>query len=243
MATVNSILTRSLRLLQVLEAGETASAEEAQDALEVLNNLIDSWANESLMLFARTEHSIPYVQNQIEYTIGTGGDFNVTRPVSNGIMNAFTRTEDSDWKMTEVNNDQYQEIVVKSVESSYPVYYYYRPSFPLGKITVWPAPQGNLTFFINVKSQFTAFANVSAVVALPPGYVRALEYNLAIEIGPEYVKSTNAANYAKIEQLAMQSKEYIKNTNDKNIPELQSDAAHLGDNRSYGLYGYFFGGA
>lgn len=242
MATVNSILTRSLRLLQVKEAGEAATAEEAQDALEVLNNLIDSWANESLMLFARTEHSIPFVQNQIEYTIGASGDFNVTRPVSNGIMNAFTRTQDSDWKMTEINSDQYQEIVVKTVESSYPQFYYYRPSFPLGIITVWPAPQENLTFFINVKSQFTAFANVSATVSLPPGYVRALEYNLAIEIGPEYVKTTNTANYAEVKRLAKESKEYIKNTNDKNIPELKNPASHLGGNRGYGLHGYFLGG-
>ena len=240
MATVNEILTRSLRLLQVLEASEAPSFEESQDSLETINNLIDSWANESLMLFARVEHSIPFVQGQTEYTIGAAGDFNVTRPVSNGIMNAFTRDVDTDWPISEINSDQFQTIPLKSIEATYPYHFYYRPDFPVGVITVWPAPGANLTFVINVKDQFTAFPAVSTTVNLPPGYVRALEYNLAVEIAPEYVKNVNAANVQFIQQKATESKEYIKNTNDKNIPELVSDAAYLGGSNNNNNYWWSF---
>jgi len=242
-ATVNDIVKRALRLLQVKEAGEPATAEEAEDGMEVLNNIVDSWANESLMLFTIAEHSTAFVPNQIEYTIGTGGTFNVTRPVTNGIKNAFARDANGlDFPIEEINNEQYNEILLKDFTSTYPIYFYFRDNFPLGVLSVWPPPSESLTFFINVSSQFSQFSLPADVVALPPGYVRALEYNLAVEIGPEYIKSTNAANFQVIQKLAMEAKERIKDTNDVNVPELKSPAAYLGKNRR-GFYNWgFFGG-
>ena len=229
-----------MRLLQVLEEGEAPSGEQAEDALNVLNNIIDSWANESLMLFARTERSISFVSGQTRYTIGASGDFNVTRPVTNGIMNAFTRDADgNDWPINEINNDQYQQIILKSTETTYPLYFYYRADYPLGQIDVFPAPGANLTFKINVKSQFTAFAGVSTSVDLPPGYVRCLEYALAEELGPEYLKSTTVPNFQQIKEKVREAKEYIKNTNDVNIPELVSDAAYIGRNNNNGSYSWW----
>ena len=240
MATVNSITKRAMRLLQVLEAGEAPTGEEAEDALNILNNIIDSWANEALMLFARTQHQISFVPGQTRYTIGASGDFNVTRPVTNGIMNAFTRDSDgTDWPISEIDNDQYQQIILKNTVTTYPLWFYYRATFPLGEIDVFPSPGANLTFFINVKSQFTAFAGVSTSVDLPPGYVRCLEYALAEELGPEYLKSTTVANFQQIKSKVIEAKEYIKNTNDVNIPELQSDAAYIGNDYYRNSYSWW----
>lgn len=241
MATVNDIVKRALRLLQVKEGGEPATDDEAKDGMEVLNNLLDSWANESLMLFTIAEHSFSFVAGQVEYTIGTGGNFNVTRPVTNGILNAFVRdTNNLDFKITEINNDQYNEIVLKSITSTYPLYFYFRDNYPLGVLSVWPPPSENLTFFINVSTQFTQFTAPADTVALPPGYVRALEYNLAVEIGPEYIKSSTAANFQVIQKLAMEAKEKIKDTNDVNVPVLKNPAANIGSNLR-GNYNWWWG--
>lgn len=229
MATVNDITTRALRLLQVKEAGEPINDDEANDGLEVINNLIDSWALENLMLTARVQHSISFVSGQTAYTIGSGGNFSVTRPTK--IANAFVRdSQNADWQMIEINNDQYNEIVLKSTNTQYPTKYYYRPTYPLGTIDVWGAPGSGLTFFIEVDSQFTQFATVSTTVALAPGYVRALEYNLAVELAPEYVKNTTAPNVQMIIGLADKAKEFIKDVNNKNIGELTSEFAYIGRN-------------
>lgn len=43
MATANQIISRSLRLLGVLDAGEALDANDAQDALETLNAMLAEW--------------------------------------------------------------------------------------------------------------------------------------------------------------------------------------------------------
>lgn len=50
MATAQSIVTRSLRLIGAIESGETPSAEDAQDALAALNDMLHGWAKEGVDL-------------------------------------------------------------------------------------------------------------------------------------------------------------------------------------------------
>lgn len=72
------IVSRALKDIGALEAGETPSADAAQDAFDMLNDLIDSWSNESMMVFYKTEIVFPVVQNQIQYTLGPNGNVPVT---------------------------------------------------------------------------------------------------------------------------------------------------------------------
>jgi hypothetical protein len=45
MATAIDIITRALRLINAIEAGETASAEDAVDGLAALNEMVHDWEN------------------------------------------------------------------------------------------------------------------------------------------------------------------------------------------------------
>ena len=72
------IISRALKDIGALEAGETPTADSAQDAFEMLNDLIDSWSNESMMVYYKTEIVFPVVQNQIQYTLGVSGTVAVT---------------------------------------------------------------------------------------------------------------------------------------------------------------------
>jgi len=217
-ATANSIIKSALRLLQVKEVNEPISAEEGADGLVALNDLLDAYTNEDLMQFFRPERFINLVAGKRTYTIGEGGDFNVVRPVS--IENAFSRDlGPSDWPIIEINNDQYQRIILKTTEATYPYYFFYKPDYPLGEIAVWPVPGPNLEMHINVRSELDTFADINTALSFPPGYIRMLKYNLAVEIAPEY-----RDNVPKLVlEQAMKAKEHINDTNDKNIPELISD--------------------
>jgi hypothetical protein len=53
-----------------LASGETPSSEEAQDAFDMLNDLIDQWSNEDMIVFNTTEIIWPVVAGQVQYTIG-----------------------------------------------------------------------------------------------------------------------------------------------------------------------------
>ena len=45
MATAIDIITRALRLINAIEAGETATAEDAVDGLAALNEMVSGWEN------------------------------------------------------------------------------------------------------------------------------------------------------------------------------------------------------
>ena len=45
MATAIDIITRSLRLINAIEAGETPSSEDAVDGLAALNEMVNGWEN------------------------------------------------------------------------------------------------------------------------------------------------------------------------------------------------------
>lgn len=64
------IISRALKDIGALEAGETPTPEAAQDAFEMFNDLIDQWSNENYMVFNITEIIFPVISGQTQYTIG-----------------------------------------------------------------------------------------------------------------------------------------------------------------------------
>jgi hypothetical protein len=64
------IISRALKDIGALEAGETPTPDAAQDAFDMLNDLVDQWSNESFMVFNVTEIIFPVINGQTQYTIG-----------------------------------------------------------------------------------------------------------------------------------------------------------------------------
>jgi hypothetical protein len=78
MTTPYDIITRSLKDIGALEAGESPSADAAQDAFDMLNDLCAQWSNENMMVFYKTEIIFQTVQNTVQYTLGPGGSVGAT---------------------------------------------------------------------------------------------------------------------------------------------------------------------
>lgn len=64
------IISRALKDIGALEAGETPTPDAAQDAFDLLNDLIDQWSNEDMMVFNFQEIIFPVISGQTQYTIG-----------------------------------------------------------------------------------------------------------------------------------------------------------------------------
>ena len=67
------IVSRALKDIGALEAGENPTPEAAQDAFDMLNDMLDQWSNEDMMVFYKNEIIFPVVAGQTQYTIGPGG--------------------------------------------------------------------------------------------------------------------------------------------------------------------------
>ncbi len=64
------IVSRALKDIGALESGEVPTASAAQDAFDMLNDLVDQWSNEDMMVYNTTEIIFPIVSGQVQYTIG-----------------------------------------------------------------------------------------------------------------------------------------------------------------------------
>jgi hypothetical protein len=72
------IISRALKDIGALEAGETPAPADAQDAFDMLNDMLDQWSNESMMVFYKTEIIFTLTAGQTQYTIGPGGQIGGT---------------------------------------------------------------------------------------------------------------------------------------------------------------------
>jgi hypothetical protein len=70
MTTALDIVSRALKDIGALEAGETPASDSAQDALDMLNDMLDQWSNEDMIVFNFTEIIFPVIAGQTQYTIG-----------------------------------------------------------------------------------------------------------------------------------------------------------------------------
>jgi len=71
--TPQDIINRALKDIGALAAGETPAAADSADAFDMLNDMCAQWSNENMMVFYKTEIIFPTTPNQVQYTIGPGG--------------------------------------------------------------------------------------------------------------------------------------------------------------------------
>lgn len=223
MATVADLIRASFRTLGVLAAEETPAAQEQSDALETLNDMLDSWAGERLVLYAtlRSTHTLTPSLNP--HTIGTSGTFNTTRPVridrasialasSTGSENPLDILSDAEWQATQ-----------GKTSTGTPSSLWIESHHPLTKLWLNPVPSAADTLVLYTWQQLGRFASVNTTVDLPPGYARALRHNLAVELAAEYGHQVPA----ELANIANESKATLKHLNHK--PSfLRCDPAILG---------------
>jgi hypothetical protein len=70
MTTAIDIISRALKDIGALEAGETPTPDAATDALDMLNDMLDQWSNEDMIVYNFTEIIFPVIAGQTQYTIG-----------------------------------------------------------------------------------------------------------------------------------------------------------------------------
>lgn len=184
--TAQDVITSALKKLGVLFKNETPSDDESSDALTSLNNMIASWSNESLIIYADVKETFSLTSGVNSYTIGTGQTFNTDRPIA--IKTATINLNNVDYQVDILPWDDYlAQISFKITGSTIPEIIAYDNAFPTGTIYVYPQPAtSSATLTLLSEKQLTAFASLTTDVSLPPGFLRALTYNLAIEIASEF---------------------------------------------------------
>jgi hypothetical protein len=236
MVTTRELLSGAHRLLGLVNSGNVLPEAVYQDNLIALNQMIDSWSTERLAVFCTQDQVYTWEPGQRVRTLGPTGDFSlvlgtqVNDPLgtqSNDLIgldgiNPLLRPillDDSTYfrdpatnvsfGIRFVNQLQYNNIAVKTVQSTYPQVLWVNMTFPDITLTVYPVPTKVLEFhFISVLA-LDAPATLETTLAFPPGYLRAFRYNLALELAPEF----NMEPSSEVRRIAMYSKRNLKRIN------------------------------
>ena len=193
--TIGDLVNAALKLATVVGVGQTASADDANDAWSLCQMMLEGWQRRRWLVFALTTYSKTST-GAISYTLGPGGDFDTgaTSFRPDKIESAFLRQVNQpppnqvDFPLQIVQSkEDYNTISLKSLVS-FPQYIFFDPQWPLGSVFAWPVPQASVyALYVTVKTPMQyKFANLATKIALPYEYYEAILFNLTLRIRMQY---------------------------------------------------------
>lgn len=214
MTTANDLIESAALKLGAKQTGETLTADEATDSLAILNSMLDAWAIESLLVYQIVQNTHTWTGAAASQTIGSGGDFNTTRPVriEEGTFFRDSNNIDSPVRILR-DRTSYDGLASKTDQTTFPEVLFYDPGYPLGTLYAYPVPSSSITLYLNSWQTLQNFASLTTDLALPPGYQWAIEYNLAVHLQPVF--SIPASNFVIAE--ATRAKKALQRINHRPV--------------------------
>jgi hypothetical protein len=209
--TASDLITASLRLIGAIASEETPSASEATDGLSALNMLLGSWSNEHLTVYKVTREEFNLTAGQRLYAMGDTSDFDTVRPIKierAGIIDQSVSPQ-TETPIRVATPQEWAAISQKQFGNARPTHVYPEGGYPEINLYFYPIPSANLGVALYSWKPLEEFAALTTVIELPPGYARALKFNLAQDLAPEYGKSVSP----EIAAIALESKAAIKRVN------------------------------
>ena len=235
--TPRDLINLALKTANVLGVGQAASAEDMNDAFNLLNMLMAQLQRRRYMIYQLVTLA-KQATGAISYTVGPGGDFNVARPAK--LESAFFRQNVQtplpvDYPLEILRStEDYNRISIKNL-NAFPRFAFYDMAYPMGNLYVWPVPNSMYEIHITVMQQLQQFQNLSDQIAMPPEYSAALMWNLTLELYPFYGLPVSDVVRGKAEA----SLRIIEEANTA-IPQLQlPPAVRPQRGATYNIYGDF----
>jgi hypothetical protein len=136
-----------------------------------------------------------------------------------------------DYPITPIGAERFNAIPVKTSGGLGPAVVYIDEAWPAATLYFYPVPSAAVTVTLLCQTQITAFADLTTDYSLPPGYARALAFDLALELAPEY--------QVKVDQMFVRRAEAAKrgvSRLNSRVPVLRLPSAVA--SRQYGKWRY-----
>jgi len=231
--TVRDVLKSSLRLIGALEPGEAGDDADLQDAMNIANDLIETWGLETIMIPSLARNTFTLTASHNPHTIGAAGELVLAKPAEVRFAGLVDTTADPDFErpLEVITIDRYHAIPEKDLASSWASKLYYENTIAAtGKVYLHPVPDSALTLALYTPAVLAAFASLDDTVYMPKGYSRAFRYNLALDLAPEW-------NLPVLDRVALTAETSKAAITTKNIvvPELglEVSAGRLGTNPNW----------
>jgi hypothetical protein len=218
--TAGSIINLALKMIGVLGVGQSAQAEDVNDAMTVMNMMLAQWQRKRWLVYALDDVSMTSTGSEV-YTLGATGTWAIPRP--DKIEAAFVRllypasAQQVDYQLDLLESrEDYNRIALKGL-STFPQIAFYDAAYPVGNLYLWPWPASSqFEIHLSIKTQLSSFSDLTDTMTLPPEYQEALLYNLAARLRIAYGLPPDPPTNA----LALVALNTIRNANAQ-VPRLQ----------------------
>lgn len=191
-ASVQEAIRNALILVGAIGQDEQPSASEAQDALNWLLKMMDSWSADSIDIYTVQRSIWPLGTKQV-MTAGPGGDWDMpyAPPKIEEAYCQITSTEPpSEIPLDVLTAQEWAAIPVKGTPSTIPRKLWCDAQWPLANISLFPVPQGQNNIVLYMWQQLTGlFSSLTDNIVFPPGYALGIVFNLALILAPTYGKT------------------------------------------------------
>jgi hypothetical protein len=183
------VIMQAMQEIGVLDPNETPTGPEGATGLLKLNRMLDSWNADGRYVYATVFQNFTITPNLQPHTIGPSGTFAVNqRPTqllaANIILNSGSpqavrqpvQVRDEDWWASKSSY---------AVVSTFPTDVYYSADWPNGSLYLWPVPNTAYPLeleFLTVLEEL----QLNSAFCMPPGYMDAVVYSLAIALCPSF---------------------------------------------------------
>jgi hypothetical protein len=186
--------TAALLLIGVASAEQPISAFMAEQALSALNTMLDAWSVERLLTWTRPRYGLPLVADKGEYSWGlvtgetTPADISQVAPVRLEIcLINIGGSPAQEWPVHILTQEEYESGVwFKDLGNSYVEAVYLEDTVPYSVLHVYPVPTATYTLILLPWQAHSPYEAWDSVLDWPNGYARAMQYNLAMELAPQY---------------------------------------------------------
>lgn len=176
MTTVATLVQDAAFAAQVLGQDQTLSSGDAQLILRRLNRMLDSWSNESQMIYVNDTMSFlmtPGVNAYSTALLPSG------RPVS---IDAMTVVLSNIYYPVDMIDLLRWNAITYKITQAVPNQCYYNASMPDGTMFFYPTPYAAFTCNVDCKYPLSAPLLLATDLVLPHGYEAAIVAGLAVDI-------------------------------------------------------------
>lgn len=182
--TRDEIIKDALLLVSGIEDNETPDTYQIDIASRALNRMFKSWTPKGLKLWTTKEGELYLARGQNSYTLGPGGDLNITRPLTCENFRRFL--DNTEVPIEKVGRSIFQAQANKSAKGP-AVMAYYDPQLDSGVLYVWPTPDnGRTRLLFDYRSYIEDMDTATDNVHFPSEWLDAIVYNLAARLAPMY---------------------------------------------------------
>lgn len=193
--TAATFINDAMTDLGCLRPGQVATTDLLSAGLRALNQMLDGWLIEELLVPASPAQIFNLTAGLQTYIIGPGQvapNFDAERPTEIDIANIVLNTVSPVLRtpLEIINVEQKAAIPVQDLPNTLPTRLYYERNFNItdgsARIYIWGGAINSyqLELFTWDQSVLRAFADLTTAYIYPPGYARLIQKNLAVEIAP-----------------------------------------------------------